>query len=191
MEREIGRLLHQYPTAYRLGLAAGANDNWTFLDQCTEAQLLDFYHASAYIGKVGQAAVSPTKRQHWIEDTCHALNHSENAAASIGDEMRGFLTRKLSKTQRATVAAAVTYVTNNAPRMASAAHVAQQHPIGSGVTEAACKLIVKQRLGGAGMRWQEHGACVVLTLRCLRYREGRWNQFWQKIDRYGFTLTKA
>jgi len=191
MEREIGRLLHQYPTAYRLGLADGAKDNWTFLDQYTEAQLIDFYHASEYLGKVGQAAVSPKKRQQWIEDTCHALKHTEGAAERICEEMRGFLTRKLSKTQRATVEAAVTYFTNNAPRMAYASHVAQQHPIGSGVTEAACKVIVKQRLGGAGMRWKEHGAFVVLTLRCVRYSEGRWNQFWQKIDRYGFTLTKA
>lgn len=96
-----------------------------------------------------------------------------------------------SKTQRATVEAAVTYFTNNAQRMAYASHAAQQRPIGSGVTEAACKVIVKQRLGGAGMSWKEHGACVVLTLRCLRYSEGRWQQFWQKIDRYGFTLANA
>jgi hypothetical protein len=40
-------------------------------------------------------------------------------------------------------------------------------PIGSGVTEAACKVIVKQRLCGSGMKWTEDGASVVLSLRAL------------------------
>src|SRR5512142_1415537 len=31
-------------------------------------------------------------------------------------------------------------------------------PIGSGVTEAACKVLVKQRLCGSGMKWKEPGA---------------------------------
>jgi hypothetical protein len=66
--------------------------------------------------------------------------------------------------------------------------VATQLPIGSGVTEAACKVIVKQRLCGSGMQWKEEGASVVLALRCLNYSEGRWEQFWQKISRYGFSV---
>ena len=191
MDREIERVTQRYPTAYRLGLADGAKDNWTFLERHTEAQLIDFYHASEYIGNVGRAAVSKKRRDLWIEETCHALKHDVGAAATICAEMQGFLTRKLSKTNRETVEAAVTYFTNNGHRMAYASHVAQQHPIGSGVTEAACKVIVKQRLCGAGMQWKERGASVVLTLRCLRYSDGRWQQFWQKIDRYGFTLAEA
>jgi len=191
MEREIKKVIHRYPTADRLGLADGAKDNWTFLERFTEAQLIDFYHASEYIGKVGRAAISKKARDQWIADTCHALKHDGGAAEAICEEMRGFLARKLSKTNRDTVEAAVTYFSNNGHRMDYAAHLAQQHPLGSGVTEAACKVIVKKRLCGAGMRWKEHGASVVLTLRCLRYSDGRWQQFWQKIDRYGFTLAKA
>jgi hypothetical protein len=191
MEREITKISDHYPTAYRLGVADGAKDNWTFLERFTEAQLIDFYHASEYIGKVGRAAVSKKARDQWIADTCHALKHDAGAAEAICGEMQGFLTRKLSKTNREIVEAAVTYFTNNGHRMDYATHVTQQHPIGSGVTEAACKVIVKKRLCGAGMRWKEHGASVVLTLRCLRYSDGRWQQFWQKIDRYGFSLGKA
>ena len=65
--------------------------------------------------------------------------------------------------------------------------MAQNLPVGSGVTEAACKVIVKKRLGGAGAQGSEREATTVLTLRCLTYTEGRWAQFWQKVDRYGFT----
>jgi len=191
MAREIDKVLQRYPTAYRLGLADGAKDNWTFLERYTEAQLIDFYHASEYLGKVGQAVVPKKAREQWIADTCHALKHEAGAAERICQELQGFLTRKLSKAKRKTVEAAVTYFTNNAHRMDYASHVAHHQPIGSGVTEAACKVIVKHRLCGAGMQWREHGASVVLTLRCLRYSDGRWQQFWQKIDRYGFTLAKA
>jgi hypothetical protein len=51
--------------------------------------------------------------------------------------------------------------------------VAANEPIGSGVTEAACKVIVKQRLCGSGMKWTEDGAAVVLSLRALSYTPER------------------
>jgi len=66
--------------------------------------------------------------------------------------------------------------------------VAGKIPIGSGVTEAACKVLVKQRLCGSGMRWKEPGAAAVLSVRCLMYTTERWSQFWSKIDRYGFPV---
>jgi hypothetical protein len=31
----------------------------------------------------------------------------------------------------------------------------------------------------------------VLSLRTLIYTEGRWEQFWAKIDRYGFPIAIA
>ena len=61
-------------------------------------------------------------------------------------------------------------------------------PIGSGVTEAACKVLVKQRLCGSGMKWKEPGAAAVLSLRCLTYTTERWSQFWGRIDQYGFPV---
>jgi hypothetical protein len=64
-------------------------------------------------------------------------------------------------------------------------------PIGSGVTEAACKTIVKMRMCRGGAKWKEEGATVVLSLRTLIYTEERWQQFWAKIDRYGFPLELA
>jgi hypothetical protein len=54
------------------------------------------------------------------------------------------------------------------------------------VTEAACKTVVKQRLCGSGMKWKQSGAAAVLRLRSLILTEGRWEQFWNKIDRFGF-----
>jgi len=46
-------------------------------------------------------------------------------------------------------------------------------PIGSGVTEAACKTLVKKRLCGTGMRWTEQEAQMILSLRALLLSETR------------------
>ena len=60
-------------------------------------------------------------------------------------------------------------------------------PIGSGVTEAACKTLIKQGLCRSGMRWKDKGASIVLALRCLVQSE-RWEQFWHKINQYGIPV---
>jgi len=69
--------------------------------------------------------------------------------------------------------------------MIYAEQVRRHGPIGSGVTEAACKTVVKQRLGASGAKWSESGASVVLSLRTLVLTPGHWNSFWEKIARYG------
>jgi hypothetical protein len=40
-------------------------------------------------------------------------------------------------------------------------------PLGSGVTEAACKTVFTQRLKSSGMRWSHEGAKTILTLRTI------------------------
>jgi hypothetical protein len=40
-------------------------------------------------------------------------------------------------------------------------------PIGSGVTEAACKTVFTQRLKRSGMRWEVSGGQVVVNLRVV------------------------
>lgn len=66
--------------------------------------------------------------------------------------------------------------------------LAEHWPLGSGVTEAACKTLVKQRLCQSGMRWKEAGAGIILSLRALVLTKSRWQQFWDKIDQYGFPV---
>jgi hypothetical protein len=93
--------------------------------------------------------------------------------------------RSLGKTVKANLQAALTYFTNQRARMNYPAHLAENLPIGSGVIEAACKTLVKQRLCCAGMRWKHQGAKIVLSLRALVQSTGRWAQFWDKIDQFG------
>lgn len=82
---------------------------------------------------------------------------------------------------------AISYFTNHMDRMNYSMHVAMGLPIGSGVTEAGCKTVVKQRMCGSGMKWQMPGAKQILSLRTMVLSKGRWEQFWQKVSQFGFT----
>ena len=53
-------------------------------------------------------------------------------------------------------------------------------PIGSGVTEAACKTVYTQRLKLSGMRWEKAGAQKILQLRVILL-SGVWTQVYKKI----------
>ena len=66
---------------------------------------------------------------------------------------------------------------------------AMSFPIGSGVTEAACKTLVKARLCGSGMQWTRPGAQTVLTLRARLLSTSRWTSLWRYLDINGLPLT--
>jgi hypothetical protein len=190
MEREIARAKQQFPDALYLGIADGAASNWRFLEQHTNRQLIDFFHTTEYVGKIAQALYphrhAEGKRGHWQHEHCKKLKHDPDALnVLIGEAARLSQRRTLSQKVRDDVLSAWTYLTNHRHPMDYAGFTAEGLPIGSGVTEAACKTLVKQRLCASGMRWKSKGARIVLSLRALTHTVGRWTQFWQKIDQFG------
>ena len=86
---------------------------------------------------------------------------------------------------RKALQASITYFENHLSKMNYARYQKEYLPIGSGVTEAACKTVIKQRLCGSGMKWKHAGVATVIRLRCLILTEGRWQQFRNKISRLG------
>ena len=54
LAREIERAKKNYPEAKFVGIADGAETNWKFLEKQTEEQVLDFYHASGYLGAMAE-----------------------------------------------------------------------------------------------------------------------------------------
>ena len=108
----------------------------------------------------------------------HDTDGAETALAELKRVNKKY---KLSQVVKEDVAAAVMYFSNHLLRMKYADYREKAWPIGSGVTEAACKTLIKQRFCGAGMRWREKGIKTVLSLRSLVLTKGRWNQFWHRI----------
>ncbi len=59
------------------------------------------------------------------------------------------------------------------------AYKRQHLPIGSGITEAACKIVFTQRLKRSGMAWTRAGGHVILALRVL-WLSGVWESAHQR-----------
>jgi hypothetical protein len=190
MEAEIARAKARCPSARYTGIADGAKGNWDFLGRHTDVQVTDFWHAAEYLGKAAAVLYRghPRTREEWLDDACRRLKHEPGGAEWVLRRLRTLARERSWAKDDEDVQRAITYFANQsgAGRMDYAARVSANEPIGSGVTEAACKVIVKQRLCGSGMKWTEEGAAVVLSLRALSYTADRWGQFWSKVDRWGF-----
>jgi hypothetical protein len=192
LESEVNRIKETYPDARYVGIADGAKANWEFLEKHTSVQVVDFWHAAEYIGKAATVLFrrDSKAREVWMNEQCHTLKNEPGGAAIVLKKLESQLKVRPWAKDDENVERAITYFTNQiaARRMNYAARVRRKEPIGSGVAEAACKVIVKQRLCGSGMKWKEKGAACVLSVRCLTHTTDRWRQFWTKIDRWGYPV---
>ena len=183
---EIESVRKLYPKAKYVGVADGAHDNWTFLQPHVEEQILDFFHASEYLTKASRAAFKrPEQAQQWLQKACHTLKEVDGGAALVLSQMEAFLNKKIKENKKEIIQSSITYFTSHLHQMNYYKYRKNNWPIGSGVIEAACKVIIKQRLCNSGMKWTDNGARTVLALRCFNKSDGMWEQFWHKINRYG------
>jgi hypothetical protein len=192
--REIERVKEKFPDVLYIGLADGAKDNWIFLRKYTKRLLLDFYHAREYISKAASAIFGRDKinKQIWEDNFSHKLKHKQGTAGRFIKELekqRANLDKKNFIERDEEIRQVMTYYKNHKSKMFYACHVRDNLPIGSGVTEAACKTLVKQRMCISGARWKDDGASCVLALRTLKLTTGRWQQFWAYVMRHGCTLS--
>ena len=113
------------------------------------------------------------------------LKHEDFGVKDLLTEFIGYKNKKMSKIKKEKLGSSITYFENNQHMMNYSEYINKNYPIGSGITESACKVIVKQRLCNSGMKWKQLGAESILCLRALNYSSDRWGQMWKKIDRYG------
>jgi len=185
-EREVDRVKAKYPDAIYLGLADGAKVNWDFLTPRTDRQTLDFYHAREYVAQAAGAICGHgTKRDEWEEQQSHRLKHVRGAAKKLLDEMKESLPKIKGWQKQDDLRKAITYFENHRAKMQYWKNVDDGLPIGSGVTEAACKILIKQRMCISGSRWKDEGAAAVIALRSLELTPGRWEQFWKYANQFG------
>lgn len=192
--REIERVKEKFPDVLYMGLADGAKDNWIFLKKYTKRLLLDFYHAREYISKAASAIFGrDTKsKDAWVDDWSSRLKHKQGTASRFIkelEEQRANLDKRNFIERDEEIRQVITYYKNHKSKMFFSRHIKDNLPIGSGVTEAACKTVIKQRMCISGSRWKDTGASCVLALRTLKLTKGRWQQFWGYVMRHGCTLS--
>ena len=193
LSREIERVQKTFPNVLYIGVADGAKDNWIFLKKYTKNLVLDFYHAREYISRAASAIFRKDKKSKsaWIADWSHQLKHKQGAIGRLLKELE-FRRKNLDKTnfleRDEEIRLVIGYYTNNKSRMRYSHQLKHNLPLGSGVTEAACKTLIKQRMCISGSRWKNEGASCVLALRSLKLTKGRWQQFWNYAMRHGVTV---
>lgn len=185
--QEIERIQSRYPEVTYAGIADGEKGNWAFLSNYTEVHIIDFWHATEYLANYAKYVYSDqAERGSWLMDSRSNLKNKRGGAAKLLKEMKNYALTHCIDEKEHPVIRAVTYFTNHKPKMNYWKYQEEKLPIGSGVVEAACKILVKQRFSRSGSRWTRNTLDNILLARSLILTKGRWPQFWNKVDRYGF-----
>jgi hypothetical protein len=185
--KEIAAIKKTYTGKTCIGVADGAADNWKFLQSFVDIQVLDFFHATEYLAKVSKTVFkNKPDGQEWLTQTCHILKHEVDGAELLLDGMQSLIKKIRNNDKKAEINTAITYFTNHLEQMHYYSYLEKNLQIGSGVIEAACKVIVKQRMCNSGMRWTDEGTKNILVLRCFNETDGKWEQFWNKISKMGY-----
>ncbi len=185
-EKDIKNIQSLYPNVESVGIADGAKDNWIFLENLTNHQVLDYFHATEYLALVAEMGFKRKfEGKAWLEKACHKLKHEKFGAKELLTEIKSFRKKKITEAKKEKIESAITYYENHQHQMEYKKYQDKKFPIGSGVIEAACKVIIKQRLCNSGMKWKDAGAKAVLCLRCINKSDGKWSQLWDKINKYG------
>jgi hypothetical protein len=136
--------------------------------------ILDWYHASQHLHDYSKLAYDEAEAAAWV--TAAKTTLYEQGGSKLLEHLRSLPVPKGAEAQEEH-RKLIGYFSNNEHRTDYPRYRSQGWDIGSGPTEAACK-IVGARLKGCGMRWAEHGAAEVAPLRAL-YHSGTqaWDAF--------------
>ena len=143
----------------------GAEWIWKLADHhyLGATQIVDLWHACEHIHALAQAYYGTESPQgkRWAQDHCRSLK-THGPGALLGALKR---MKPKSDEQKEALCRETRYFTNNKHRMQYPHYRRRGMMIGSGPVEAGCKVVVGQRLKGAGMRWSKQGADAVLAAR--------------------------
>jgi len=142
---------------------------------------VDFFHACEYVSLLANAlfGVGTAESQRWYREQRHSLRHDQDGikkvlARAAQNKRRHGLQGSESDYQRAR-----DYLRRYRAHMDYAARKEAGDPIGSGVTEAACKVIFNQRMKQSGMRWKRRSGQWIVDLRTA-CRSGIWDRIWKR-----------
>lgn len=142
-------------------------------------RILDFAHATEYLTLIAQTnggdgpLVSPSR----LAELRHALKH--DGPEAVMPLLRTLVASQPSNTD---LAGCLAYLDSREAQMQYPHFSAEGWPIGSGMVESANKLVVEDRLKGAGMHWAEVNVNPMLALRNAVCND-RWDESWTVIER--------
>lgn len=147
-------------------------------------RILDLYHAYGYVTQLAEALFGDSKAgRAWARRMRQQLRDGPRGAARVLQAAAWQRNQRAPTGKRAQAyEKAHGYLRRQGRFMDYAGYRRRGLPVGSGVTEAACKTVFTQRLKRSGMRWGRAGGQVALDLRVLRL-SGVWDSAFQKYLR--------
>jgi hypothetical protein len=187
LEAEVDDAVARIPAdVARLLLLDGSRELWAYFDKDSRYdgfhRCIDYWHALEHLSAAAEALFGGGKKaRDWYDKYRHILRDSDHGAQQIVRSM-DYHAKKHARSQTSTkhVNEHRTYFMRNGHRMTYATFRANGWPIGSGPIEAACKTLIKTRMGRSGMRWTRPGGSNILNLRTY-VKSNRWDKVWYLI----------
>jgi hypothetical protein len=138
--------------------------------------IVDYYHAAGYVTRLADVLFGEEgARQAWARRMRRLLRDKDRGVIRVLHSAAQYYGRKnWSKGQAKEYEEAYNYLLKHSAEMTYSAYRRAGLPIGSGVTEAGCKVVFTQRFKQSGMTWGLEGGEVILRLR-LAVLSGVWD----------------
>ncbi len=145
---------------------------------------VDFFHACEYVSQLAASifGTGSERANEWAEQQRHTLRHEKNAVSTVIARAAQQKRRVGLKGTKKDYNGAMNYLKKYRSHMDFAERKKRGDPIGSGITEAGCKVIFNQRLKQSGMRWHRKTGQYIVDLRTAN-RSGIWKRIWRRIVR--------
>jgi len=141
--------------------------------------VLDYYHASEHIHQLSATLFRDARRaQAWAWKMCRWLKTKPQAINRILHSAAAIRSRWVVPGQSKAYRQAYDYLRKRIPHLDYVSYRRNHLPIGSGVTEAACKTVFAQRLKRSGMAWSVEGGQRIVDLRVI-HLSGVWSEVHQ------------
>jgi hypothetical protein len=131
-------------------------------------RISDYYHAASYVQQLAAALFGESKQgRQWSRRMRRRLKEKDGLKRVLQSATMHASQRGLSGRRGQDFRKAYRYLRRHGPWLRYWQYQRMGLPLGSGVTEAACKTVFTQRLKQSGMRWEVSSGQVVVTLRVL------------------------
>jgi hypothetical protein len=138
--------------------------------------VIDYYHASERIHKLSEALFrDPRRAQAWARKMCRWLKTKPRAIYRILHSAAAIRSRRLVVGKSKAYHTAYNYLRDRIAHLDYVQYRRNHLPIGSGITEAACKTVFAQRLKRSGMSWGVEGGQRIVDLRVI-HLSGVWDE---------------
>ena len=142
--------------------------------------VIDYYHACEYIFKMAEALFRDAHpAQDWAEKMCHWLKTKPRGIHRVLHSAAAIRRRRIVVgAKRKQYRDAYNYLRKRMALLDYVRYRSDHLPIGSGVTEAACKTVFTQRMKQSGMIWNLDSGQWILDLRVI-HLSGVWTEVYQ------------